>query len=74
MTIVSARGREISHPAFRVLLAAERFTLSLLKEFQMTPMSRLRHGIIGDAEQVSDEEREFLKYLDGPNKSGDGNE
>jgi P27 family predicted phage terminase small subunit len=69
LLITGRGGRQVPHPAFAELLASQKICLALMKEFQMTPLSRSRAGII---EPAGAEEDPFLLLLDG--KKGDGDE
>ena len=50
LVIPGRGGRQVAHPALSALRSSEKIVLSLLKEFQMTPMSRARAGTVYDAE------------------------
>jgi P27 family predicted phage terminase small subunit len=69
LVITGRGGRQVAHPALAALRSSGRIVLSLLREFQMTPMSRARAGIVYDAE--TEEDREFRRFIEGP--GGDNN-
>ena len=69
LVITGRGGRQVAHPALSALRSSGKIVLSLLKEFQMTPMSRARAGNVYDAE--TEEDRDFRRFIEGPR--GDNN-
>ena len=71
MVITGRGGRQVPHPAFAALRSSQKICLQLMREFGMTPASRARLGIVTSAESETEEDREFLEFLDGPRGNRD---